>query len=149
MRWTCVRLDELPARELYEVLKLRAEVFVVEQRCMYLDPDGADLEAWHLLGRADDGALAAYARLLSGPRIGRVLTSPAARGSGQGRALMGQALSHCERLWPGSAVELSAQAHLQRFYASLGFEPTSGVYDEDGIPHIDMRRPAASQDRSS
>jgi len=140
LSWQCARLDELDARTFYAVLRLRAEVFVVEQRCVYLDPDGQDLQAWHLLGRAQDGSLLAYARLLEGPKIGRVLTAPQARGQGQGRALMREALSACERLWPGQAVSLQAQAYLQGFYASLGFAPVSGVYDEDGIAHIDMRK---------
>lgn len=146
LHWSCVRLDELSARELYALLRLRAEVFVVEQRCAYLDPDGLDLEAWHLLGRDASGALQACARLLddgeaAGPcRIGRVVTAPAARGAGLGRQLMQQALAHCQRLWPARPVLLGAQAHLQRFYAGLGFVPISDVYDEDGIPHIDMQR---------
>lgn len=144
LQWTCSRLEALDARTLYAVLKLRSEVFVIEQQCIYLDPDGADLEAWHLLGRDEAGALKAYARLLEGPRIGRVVTAPSARGAGQGRALMLQALDECQKRWPGQAIELSAQAHLQGFYASLGFEPTSAVYDEDGIPHIDMKRSAAA-----
>ncbi len=140
MQWSCSRLEALDARSLYAVLKLRSEVFVVEQQCVYLDPDGADLEAWHLMGRNEAGSLQAYARLLKGPRIGRVVTAPGARGAGQGRALMQQAMAECERRWPGQAIALSAQAHLQRFYASLGFEPTSAIYEEDGIPHIDMKK---------
>ena len=98
------------------------------------------------------GRLLAYARLLppglKGPQqlraaIGRVLTSPALRGQGQGRPLVREALRECEQRWPGVGQELSAQAHLQDFYASLGFRATSPVYDEDGIPHIDMCRDAA------
>jgi len=140
LSWRCARLDELDARTLYAVLRLRSEVFVVEQACVYLDPDGQDLQAWHLLGLAEDGRLLAYARLLDGPKIGRVLTAPQARGQGQGRALMLEALAECARRWPGQAVSLQAQAYLQGFYASLGFAPVSAVYDEDGIPHIDMRQ---------
>lgn len=146
LSWTCRRLEQLAPRELYELLKLRSEVFVVEQRCIYLDPDGQDLEALHLLGRDAAGTLQACARLIptaAGPKIGRVLTAPAARGAGQGRALMQQAIGQCEQRWPGRAISLSAQAHLQHFYASLGFVPTSDVYDEDGIAHIDMRRDPA------
>jgi len=143
LHWSCSRLEALPARSLYELLKLRSEVFVIEQQCIYLDPDGADLEAWHLQGRDEAGLLQAYARLLPGPRIGRVVTAPSARGAGQGRALMQQALLECAQRWPGQPIELSAQAHLQRFYASLGFAPTSPIYDEDGIAHIDMRKPPA------
>ncbi len=142
LQWSCSRLEALGALALYEVLKLRSEVFVLEQQCIYLDPDGADLQAWHLLGRGEGGELQAYARLLEGPRIGRVLTAPGARGAGQGRALMHEAIAQCERLWPGQPIELAAQAYLQRFYASFGFEPTSALYEEDGISHIDMKRPA-------
>lgn len=145
LSWTCCALDALSARELYALLKLRSEVFVVEQRCLYLDPDGQDLTALHLLGRDESGALLACARLIptsAGPKIGRVLTAPAARGAGQGRALMRRAIAECAQRWPGQPIALSAQAHLQGFYASLGFAPTSAVYDEDGIPHIDMRREA-------
>lgn len=79
----------------------------------------------------------------SAPRSAVCCPPPWARGAGQGRALMHQALRDCARLWPGEAVTLSAQAHLQHFYAALGFAAISEVYDEDGIPHIDMRRPAA------
>lgn len=146
LHWTCDAFDQLTPAALYQLLRLRSEVFVVEQRCVYLDPDGLDDRVWHLAGRADDGALHAYARLLppslgeGAARIGRVITAPAARGGGLGRVLMQQALSHCARLWPGVAIELGAQAHLRDFYGSFGFMPISEVYDEDGIPHIDMRR---------
>jgi len=150
LRWQCARLQDLSAATLYQALKLRSEVFVVEQRCLYLDPDGFDLQAWQVLGFDPcSGALMACARLLPAcakgevqavPMIGRVALAAAARGAGQGRALMEFALQHCERLWPGEAIELGAQAHLQHFYASFGFVPISEIYDEDGIPHVDMRR---------
>lgn len=148
MRWDCLPFDALSAAALYELLALRSEVFVVEQRCVYQDIDGLDPQLLHLCGReAASGALLAYARLLppgvkgqSLPMIGRVLTAPAARGRGLGRPLMQRALAECAARWPALAVQISAQAHLQDFYASLGFEPCSEVYDEDGIAHIDMRR---------
>lgn len=153
LRWHCARLAELGAATLYRALQLRSEVFIVEQHCIYLDPDGFDLQAWHVLGfDRETDQLLACARLLparckgeaqTAPMIGRVAVAPAARGAGQGRALMRFALQQCARLWPGEAVELGAQAHLQGFYASLGFAPISAVYDEDGIPHIDMRREPA------
>ena len=148
MNWACERLAEMQPLVLYEALALRAAVFVVEQACVYLDPDGLDAQCWHLTARSDD-RLQAYARLVppltkgaqqTQPMIGRVVTAPAARGRGQGRALMLQALACCARLWPGEPVEIQAQAYLQTFYASLGFVVTSDVYDEDGIAHIDMRR---------
>ncbi|SEL00738.1 ElaA protein [Roseateles sp. YR242] len=163
LSWRCEVLDALTPRSLYRLMKLRSEVFVVEQRCAYLDPDGLDEEAWHLQALDEGGALLAYARLLapgaahgSGDspgnhdghqskvaRIGRVIIAPAARGTGMGRELMRQALAGCERLWPGAPIELGAQAHLRAFYGSFGFQPISEVYDEDGIPHVDMRREAA------
>ena len=162
-RWICQSFDELGTRGLYRALRLRSEVFVIEQRCIYLDPDGLDEHAWHLQGLAPgaegadgadgiDGAeaLVAYARLLppeignGSARIGRVITAQAARGGGLGRALMSQAVAECQRLWPGRPIELGAQAHLRDFYGSFGFHAISDVYDEDGIPHVDMRREAAA-----
>ena len=148
MNWACARLAAMQPLVLYEALALRSAVFVVEQACVYLDPDGLDAQCWHLTGHSDD-LLHAYARLVppqtkgaqqTQPMIGRVVTAPAARGQGQGRALMLQALAESARLWPGEAVEIQAQAYLLDFYASLGFVATSEPYDEDGIAHIDMRR---------
>ncbi len=148
MRWACLRFDDLGVRQLHDVLALRSEVFVVEQQCVFLDIDGLDPQVWHLLGSADDGRLLAYARLLppglkspTDAVIGRVVTSPAARGSGVGRALMAEAVAHCGRLWPGHAITLHAQAHLERFYDGFGFAPIGEPYIEDGIPHIEMRKP--------
>ncbi|MFT7724724.1 MAG: GNAT family N-acetyltransferase [Roseateles sp.] len=147
MRWTCVPFDGLQARPLYDALALRAAVFVVEQRCLFLDLDGIDPLGWHLLGHDYSGALRAYARLLppgvKAPEavIGRVVTAPAARGIGLGRALMAEAVAQCRRLWPGHAITLHAQAHLARFYASFGFAPVGAPYLEDGITHIEMRTP--------
>jgi ElaA protein len=149
LRWQCASLQDLSAATLYAALKLRSEVFVLEQRCFSLDPDGLDLQAWQVLGfDLQTGALLACARLLppwtkgeqqAAPMIGRVAVAASARGTGQGRALVRFALQQCEQRWPGEAIELSAQAHLQHFYASLGFVPISDIYDEDGIPHINMR----------
>lgn len=147
MRWACLAFEELSVQQLYAVLALRSEVFVVEQNCVFLDIDGLDPQTWHLLGTGDDGALKAYARLLppgmkspTDAVIGRVVTSPAARSGGVGRGLMAQALLHCERLWPGHAITLHAQAHLERFYGSFGFSPVGEQYMEDGILHQEMRK---------
>lgn len=152
LRWTCLRFAELSPLALYQSLALRSQVFVVEQACVYLDPDGVDLLAWHLLGHDEvSGDLLACARLLPPlakgrdhllPEIGRVVAAPAARGSGAGRALMRQALQACAERWRGQAVAISAQAYLLGFYAGLGFVPSSAPYDEDGIVHIDMIRQA-------
>lgn len=147
MHWACLPFADLGVQRLYDALALRSEVFVVEQQCVFLDLDGLDRHTWHLLGETADGQLHAYARLippgLKGPDalIGRVVTAPAARGSGAGRALMAEALAQCQRLWPGRSITLHAQAHLERFYAGFGFQPVGQTYIEDGIPHIEMRLP--------
>ena len=142
------RLDAFSAVELYALLKLRVDVFVVEQACAYPELDGKDGEALHLR-LLIDGEAAAYARLWrpagKPPRIGRVLVSPGHRGKRLGDALMREAIRACETHFPGEPIALSAQSHLERFYASLGFEPTSPEYVEDGIPHIDMQRPVVSE----
>ncbi|MCW2818271.1 MAG: family N-acetyltransferase [Marmoricola sp.] len=147
LTWSDLAVADLDVPVLHGVLALRAEVFVVEQACAYLDVDGADLAPGtrHLVGRVGDD-LAAYARLLApddrhaAPRIGRVVVDPHHRASGTGRALMTEALEACERHWPGQPVELGGQAHLVGFYTSLGFEPVGEEYVEDGIPHVWMRR---------
>lgn len=147
LHWQCLPFAALNTAQLYELLALRSEVFVVEQQCVFLDIDGVDREVWHLLGHGDDGRLLAYARLLppglkspTDAVIGRVVTATAARGSGTGRALMAEAVAHCERLWPGQALTLHAQAHLQAFYGSFGFVQVAEPYLEDGILHIEMRK---------
>ncbi|WP_416796752.1 GNAT family N-acetyltransferase [Ciceribacter azotifigens] len=138
------RLAELSAVELYELLKLRVDVFVVEQACAYPELDGNDADCLHL--RLTDGTgLIACARLWQPtpnhlPRIGRVAVSPAHRGKRLGEALMHEAITACEKAYPGEAIEISAQSHLQRFYAGFGFVPISEEYLEDGIPHVDMVR---------
>ncbi|WP_275790860.1 GNAT family N-acetyltransferase [Pararhizobium gei] len=138
-------MDALSAGELYDLLKMRVDVFVVEQRCAYAELDGKDADALHL--RLIEGqALLAAARLLppgqagQAARIGRVLVSPGHRGKRLGHILMQEALLACERLFPESPIALSAQSHLQRFYASFGFEAISEEYLEDDIPHVDMIR---------
>jgi ElaA protein len=139
--------DRLTPRQVHDVLQLRQRVFVVEQRCAYLDADGADPSCWHALG-VQDGVLVATARLVppglkyEEPAIGRVVTAPEVRRSGLGRQLMVASLAQVRRLWPGQSVRLGAQRYLERFYGSLGFVPVGEPYDEDGIPHIEMLREA-------
>ncbi|RCW28680.1 ElaA protein [Ciceribacter lividus] len=140
------RLDELSAAQLYELLKLRVDIFVVEQACAYPELDGNDADCLHLR-LIDGGGLIACARLWRPtpthlPRIGRVAVSPAHRGKRLGEALMREAISACEKAYPGEAIEISAQSHLQKFYGGFGFTPISGEYLEDGIPHVDMVRQA-------
>ena len=148
--WHCLRFDELSRDALYDLLRLRSEVFVVEQACAYLDPDGKDRhpEARHLLGRIGDGDLVAYARLLppglsfDEASFGRVVTASSARGHGLGHAVVVEALRHIDALWPHVDVQIGAQAHLADYYARHGFAVCSDVFDEDGIPHVHMRRPS-------
>ncbi|MCQ2004232.1 GNAT family N-acetyltransferase [Rhizobium sp. NRK18] len=143
------RMEAFSARDLYDLLKLRVDVFVVEQACPYPELDGKDVDALHL--RLLDGAqLLAAARLFipseteTPARIGRVVVSPNHRGRRLGEAVMHEAMKVCETEARGSGIALSAQAHLAGFYASLGFQAVSEEYLEDDIPHIDMLRPAAA-----
>lgn len=149
--WSCLPFDALTPLQLYQALRLRAQVFVLEQECVFVDPDGFDRQAWHLMAHDSGGELQAYARLLPAgvkaaePVIGRVITTSPLRGTGLGHELMRRSLLECEQLWPGQDLSLSAQARLQAFYAGHGFEPVGDEYIEDGIPHIHMRRTATVQ----
>lgn len=148
IRWQALHFRELDLDRLYALLKLRAEVFVVEQNCVYLDPDDKDRhpQTVHLLGLDADDALAAYLRILppglSYPQVsfGRVLTAPAWRGRGLGGPMLHAALAQIAARWPGADIQIGAQAHLQDYYGRHGFVPSSPPYVEDGIPHIDMLR---------
>ncbi|WP_192562684.1 GNAT family N-acetyltransferase [Pseudomonas gozinkensis] len=147
IEWVCKHHSDLGLEQLYAILKLRSEVFVVEQRCAYLDPDGQDLDGdtCHLMGW-DGDQLVAYLRLLDPESqggdvvIGRVLTAPAGRGKGLGHEMMEQALKQAEKHWPEVPIYLSAQAHLQGYYGRYGFVVAGEEYLEDDIPHIGMRR---------
>lgn len=140
---------DLGADDVYDLLRLRSEVFVVEQHCPYLDPDGRDrvTGVQHLLGRDGGGDLRAYLRLLPPgvaypeASLGRVVTAPAWRGRGLGEALLREGLRAAAALWPGQPLALGAQAHLAGWYARHGFVAFGAPYDEDGIPHVHMRRP--------
>ncbi len=148
MQWSWHRFAELGVDNLYDALQLRCRVFVLEQG-PYLDPDGVDRHAWHLLGRDDEGALVSYLRVVDPgvkydePSIGRVITAPEVRGNGSGRALMAEGMAGCGRHWSGRAVRISAQARLERFYNGCGFVRVGENYIEDTIPHVEMLRPAA------
>jgi ElaA protein len=145
--WVCKHHSDLGKEQLYAILQLRAEVFVVEQQCVYQDIDGQDLEGdtCHVMAWADN-RLVAYLRLLDPQAqagdvvIGRVIIAPHARGTGLGHELMEQALKQIEKYWPGMPVYLSAQAHLQGYYGRYGFVVAGEEFVEDGIPHIGMRR---------
>ncbi|UST79395.1 GNAT family N-acetyltransferase [Pseudomonas siliginis] len=147
IEWICKHHRDLGKEQLYASLKLRSDVFVVEQKCAYPDLDGQDLEGdtHHLMGWEDD-QLMAYLRLLDPESqggdvvIGRVVTAPAGRGKGLGHAMMEQALRQAEKHWPQVPIYLSAQAHLQGYYGKYGFVVVGEEYLEDDIPHIGMRR---------
>ncbi len=147
LQWRILPFTELSASELYEVLQLRSEVFVVEQACAFQDMDGADQQSIHLLGKSTSGQLQAYARCLppglkfKEASIGRVLTCEALRGQGAGRVLMQQAIEQVMIHWGPQAIRIGAQSRLQAVYQQLGFELAGKPYIEDGIPHIEMLRP--------
>lgn len=138
-------LDEFSPRELYTMLKMRTDVFVVEQKCPYPELDGKDPETLHLR-LLTDGELLACARIGKPSHaadpvvIGRVVVSPTHRGKRLGDTLMTETIAACERLFSGHPIVLSAQSHLQRFYEAFGFMAVSEEYLEDDIPHIDMER---------
>lgn len=141
----CLSFAELSSAILYELLQARIAVFVVEQNCAYQDLDGIDAQCQHLFLRSDTDELLAYARLVPaglrfpGPAIGRVITTDLGRGKGLGRLLMRAAIERV--LAEGhTSIYLGAQAHLERFYGSLGFVRYGDDYVEDGIPHLHMRR---------
>lgn len=145
MNWTWARFHELGVDNLYDALALRCRVFVLEQG-PYLDPDGIDRFAWHLLGRDGQGVLHAYLRVVdpamkyAEPSIGRVITSPERRGTGLGRLLVAEGVARCRAAHPGLGIRIGAQAHLERFYNGFGFERCGESYLEDGIAHIEMAR---------
>lgn len=138
--------EDLSTDQLYDIMVLRQEVFVVEQDCPYLDADGRDQGSHHVLGY-QKGHLMSYARIcaptVSYPdyaSIGRVVTSLDIRGTGEGRKLMLYALEKCRELYPDHDNKISAQYHLRGFYGSLGYKVTGDQYLEDNIPHIAMIR---------
>lgn len=141
----CVPFYELSHDELYAMLALRQEVFIVEQNCPFLDADGKDQIALHLMIFDKDQQLVAYTRLFDKDvyyegytSIGRVITSPKARGGGLGRVLMQKSIEKVLDLFGQAPIKIGAQKYLEKFYQSLGFQPTGNDYIEDGIPHTYM-----------
>ena len=146
IKWTLKKFDELTPHELYAILQLRNEVFVVEQNCVFQDADNKDPFSYHLMGWKNK-TLVAYSRIIpvsvaydSLPSIGRVVTSPKVRRTGVGKILMQQSIEKSEKLFGKSAIKLGAQLYLKKFYESFGFIQSSETYLEDGIPHIEMVR---------
>jgi len=148
-RWA--NYDELSKEDLYEILKVRQEVFAVEQNCVYQDADDLDKNAWHLIACRDSDFggrnILGYLRVVYPtyryiePSIGRVLIVKEARGIGLGKELITIALSKIEQEYPRQSVRISAQQYLERYYSEVGFEKVTEPYDEDGILHIEMVRP--------
>jgi len=145
LTFNCLTFDQLSTTELYAILALRQEVFIVEQNCPYLDCDGKDQASWHLQGRNADGQLVCYTRLLPRgvayddyPSIGRVVSSSVARGTGAGKELMTKSIEQCRHLFGNQAIKIGAQRYLLKFYESFGFRSTGEEYLEDGIPHTKM-----------
>ena len=145
--WRALPFDALTARDLYAILQLRTEVFVMEQDCAFQDMDDADHAAVHLQGTAD-GELVAYARCFppgvkfAEASIGRVITRQAARGLGIGHELMRLAIACISQQWGTQPIRIGAQARLEKFYLQHGFLTLGEPHIEDGIPHIEMLRHA-------
>ncbi len=145
-RWTS--FEQLSINELYEILKVRQQVFTVEQNCVYQDVDGLDQNAWHLSAwrSLDEGnnELVAYCRVIhpsykyAEPSIGRLLTIQKVRSAGVGKQLLAVAIKKIEEQYPSQDIRISAQSYLHNFYAQYGFKKVSEPYLEDSIPHIEM-----------
>jgi len=143
--WMLKKFDELTAQELYSILQLRNEVFVVEQNCVFQDADNKDQFSYHLMGWEGE-KLIAYSRIIPPgmvyefPSIGRVVTSPLSRRNGSGKILMNESIKAIQKLFGEAAIELGAQLYLKKFYESFGFIQSGEIYLEDGIQHIEMIR---------
>jgi len=143
IQWIVKSFEELLPEELYQLLRLRSEVFVVEQNCVFLDLDNKDQQSIHLMGWINNN-LAVYVRILppglayDEPSIGRVVSSPVYRITGAGRILMEKAIELTTDLNKGENIRIGAQYYLKNFYGSLGFEIQGDIYLEDGIDHIEM-----------
>lgn len=145
LAWSSGTFDQLDVRLLHDILRLRVDVFVVEQDCPYPELDGLDPDALHIMGRNKEGEVLAYARILPPgadgvPHVGRVVVARQVRHRGIGARLMEVVLDELERLHGSRHSMLAAQAHLQRFYQRFGYVTKGIQYLLDGIPHVDMVR---------
>ena len=143
LRWQTASFDELSNIELYEVMKLRQEVFAVEQTSIYLDADGLDQQAVHIACWEGDTLLAYQRCLPPGLEevescLGRIVVAPRGRGKNLGRELVQRGIDYNLQRWPEANIRIHAQAHLEKFYGELGFVTDSDVYQLDGIPHLEM-----------
>lgn len=142
-QWQCSEFADINTRELYAILRLRQQVFAVEQNCAYLDLDNLDqgavhIRCWH------NGQLLAYQRCLAPganfaeSALGRIVVSVAARGLQLGKELVKRGIGHNLERWPQQNIRIHAQAYLEQFYANLGFVAEGDIFAEDNIPHIQM-----------
>lgn len=153
IQWHTQRFDDLSPRQLYQLLQLRCQVFIVEQNCPFLDIDDKDFDSLHVWASRDNTPIA-YCRIvppqyrvnnvpeavaIGSPSIGRVCTAQVARGTGIGVELMQQALRLIHAHWPQADCQIGAQSYLRKFYERLGFAINGDEYLEDGIPHLPMR----------
>ena len=146
IEWRCKTFNDLSPLEMYKILQLRSEVFVVEQNCVFLDMDNKDEGSLHFAGYINDD-IAAYTRLLppgyiyEDMSIGRVVTSPKYRSKGLGKELMQRSINECYLHFGKGPVKIGAQYYLLKFYTSLGFKVAGDIYLEDGIEHVYMILP--------
>jgi ElaA protein len=145
--WYHRHFRELNMTELYQILQLRNEVFIVEQNCAFQDLDDKDFKCYHLMGfDTDSQKILAYTRIVPAgvsfedASIGRVVTSPSARNCGIGKVLMEKSIELLEELYGGVSIKIGAQLYLKKFYESFGFQQVEEIYLEDGIEHILMIR---------
>ena len=151
MDWRWIDWAHITPDELYDALKLRQDVFISEQNCIYPDMDDKDQHSLHLLARNDTGTLTACLRIVPPgvryvePSIGRLVVRPSARRRGLAREMMLEAIKKCAELYPRRTVRIQAQQYLEAFYKSLGFVTVTPPYDEDGIMHVEMTRAADAE----
>jgi len=149
MEWITKKFNDLSPEELYAVAKLRQDVFIIEQNCIYDDLDGLDDQAYHVSGFLNK-QLVAYARIFppgikyEEVSIGRIVTSPSYRKQGLGKMLVKKSIEVCDSKFHGKPIKIEAQSHLQEFYKALGFIPQGDTYPVDGISHIIMIRPSVT-----
>jgi len=144
LKYECLKFEDIPSHTLYEILKLRQEVFIVEQDCPYLDADGKDYEAYHVIVTKQN-EIVAYTRILKKgisydeySAIGRVINKKNVRGKGVGKLLMEYSIQKTFELYPRDSIKISAQTYLHNFYTNLGFQKVGDGYLEDDIPHQAM-----------
>ena len=142
-KWILKKFEELTPQELYAIVQLRNEVFVVEQNCVYQDADNKDQPSFHFMAWQKE-KLVAYTRILPAGiaydmvSIGRVVTSPGVRRMGMGKELMKRSIEEVQKLYGKVPIWIGAQLYLKDFYNSFGFQQSSSIYLEDGIEHIEM-----------